>query len=97
MMRHVVLLTWQDGTTQEQEDAVSTALATLPPLMRGLRGYSFGSDERLAEGNAGFAIVADFDDRDAYLAYRDHPVHQEVMKTAIRPILKSRMAAQFEF
>jgi hypothetical protein len=95
MFRHVVLFTWQDGTTDEQKEAVSAALATLPPLMAGMEAYKFGHDAGLAEGNADFAVVADFTDEDAYLAYRDHPTHQEIIKTVIQPIVRQRTAVQY--
>jgi hypothetical protein len=47
-------------------------------------------------GNADFAIVADFDDVDSYLAYRTHPVHLEVIDRALNPIAAQRLGAQFE-
>jgi hypothetical protein len=95
MIRHVVLFTWQDGTTQEQKEAVSTALAALPPLMKGLQGYACGQDAGLVDGNADFAVVADFTDEQAYLAYREHPAHQEAIRTTIQPIARSRVAVQY--
>jgi Stress responsive A/B Barrel Domain len=95
MIRHVVLFTWQDGTTGEQVQAVHAALTALPPLMRGLEAYSFGSDVGIVEGNADFAVVADFTDEACYLAYREHPAHQEAIKSAIQPIARARTSVQF--
>jgi hypothetical protein len=96
MIRHVVVLTWLPEATQEQRQHVLDELATLSPLMRGLLSYSFGPDAGLVAGNADLAIVADFDDADAYLAYKDHPVHLDVMKNAVSPILQARSAVQFQ-
>jgi hypothetical protein len=56
----------------------------------------FGPDLGVNEGNADFAIVADFDDADSYLAYRDHPAHVDVVKRSIAPISSQRRAVQFE-
>lgn len=96
MIRHVALFSWIPEATSEQKQRAATEIATLPPLMRGLRSYLFGPDASLVEGNADFAIVADFDDAGAYFAYRDHPAHVDVARRAMRPITADRMTVQFE-
>jgi Stress responsive A/B Barrel Domain len=96
MIRHVVTLTWQPEATDEQKQLVSTALAALPGLIPGVRGYTFGPDAGISDGNADFAIVADFDDAADYATYRDHPEHLKVLSGVIRPILAQRAAVQFE-
>ena len=53
-----------------------------------------GSDARVNEGNFDLVVVADFDDVDGYLVYRDHPEHQAVIRERIRPILADRAAVQ---
>jgi hypothetical protein len=50
----------------------------------------------MKEGNFDLAIVADFDDVDAYLVYRDHPDHVSLFNERIRPILADRAAVQHE-
>lgn len=96
MIRHVVAITWLPETTADQQQTAMDALATLPALMRGLRSYSFGPDVGVTPGTASFAIVADFDDADAYVAYRDHPAHVDVVRRLIAPISEQRRAVQFE-
>jgi hypothetical protein len=96
MIRHVVVITWTPEATEEQKREISAALATLPPLLKGLVNYSFGPDAGLAEGNASFAVVADFEDAESYLAYRTHPVHVDVLNSTIAPISAQRRAVQFE-
>lgn len=96
MIRHVVVVSWLPEATDEQKQRVSEELAALRPLMTGLRSYSCGPDAGLNQGNASFAIVADFDDAEAYRAYRDHPAHLAVIKNAIAPISDHRRAVQFE-
>jgi hypothetical protein len=99
MIRHVVVISWKPEATAEQKQQVSADLATLPAQMQGLTGsraYVFGSDLGVTETNADFAIVADFDDVESYVAYRDHPAHVEVVKRSIAPIAERRMVAQFE-
>ena len=96
MIRHVVLFTWTAAATGEQKEKVATELRSLPPLMRGLRAYHAGPDAGLAQGNFDFAVVADFEDADSYLAYRDHPAHRAVIDERIRPIMANRSAVQYE-
>jgi hypothetical protein len=96
MIRHVVTLRWQQGTTDEQKQQVAADLATLPPLMTGLVSFHCGDDQGLVQGNADFAITADFDDAAAYLAYRNHPAHLAVMERSINPIVAQRIGVQFQ-
>jgi Stress responsive A/B Barrel Domain len=96
MVRHVVVIAWTPGATDEQKQQASADLATLPTLMSGLRSYVFGPDAGITDGNADFAIVADFDDTASYVAYRDHPAHVDVVKRSIVPITERRMVVQFE-
>ncbi|MGI9007584.1 MAG: Dabb family protein [Streptosporangiaceae bacterium] len=95
MIRHVVVITWTADATPEQIEAVSTGLATLPPLMTGLVAYSFGPDAGISAGTADFGIVADFDSRDSYVAYRDHPAHRDIIEHTLNPIVAERRSVQF--
>ena len=47
-------------------------LAALPMV----RGYQYGPDAQLAEGNFDYVLVADFEDRAGYEAYAVDPQHQ---------------------
>ena len=94
MVRHVVLLTFVDGTPAEEVESIAASLRELPDHIPELRAYVVGTDLGLADDNADLVVVADTDDVDGYLAYRDHPLHQQVIAERIRPILASRTAAQ---
>lgn len=94
-VRHVVLFTWVDGVTPAQIDALKQGLAGMPALIPHIRDYRFGADLGINPGNAAFAVVADFDSTDDYLAYRDHPAHRELIATYVTPIVASRLAVQF--
>jgi hypothetical protein len=96
MIRHVVLFSWTAETTAEQKQLVAAELRTLAPMMSGLRAYHAGHDAGLVEGNFDFAVVADFDDAESYLAYRDHPAHRAVVEQTITPITRQRVSAQYE-
>ena len=96
MIRHVSVLTFTDVVTDAQVAAIEAALRTLPARVPQLRAYSVGRDLGLAETNASFAVVADFDDRPGYEAYRDDPEHQRILAELIRPVLAARAAVQYE-
>jgi uncharacterized protein with GYD domain len=97
MFRHVVLLTWNDTATAAERQAVVDGLTALPAAIPEIRSYQVGVDAGLAPvGNSDLVVVADFDDQAGYMAYRDHPVHQDVIARCIRPILASRAAVQHQ-
>jgi hypothetical protein len=96
MFRHIVLLTFTDEATDARLDDVVAALRGLPSAVPSIRSYQVGRDAGLADGNAGIGVVADFDDVDGYLLYRDHPAHVAVITELIRPVLAARSAIQHE-
>ena len=96
MFRHIALLQFVPSVTSRDIDAIGAALAVLPSRIPQLRDYRFGRDLGLAEGNHEFAVVADFDDHDGYVVYRDDPEHQRILAELIRPVLASRAAVQYE-
>lgn len=96
MIRHIVLLTFVDGATDAQIQAIEDALAKLPARLPELKAYLIGRDLRLNDANATFAVAADFDDVDGYIAYRDDVEHRRIITELITPILAGRTAAQYE-
>ncbi len=77
-------------------ESIVAGLSTLPGQITEIQRYSIGTDAGVNQGNADVSVVADFDDRDAYLVYRDHPVHRAVIDERITPVLESRSAIQYE-
>jgi hypothetical protein len=96
MFRHVVLFTWTQDMTDEMERQFAAELRALAPTLPGVRSYQAGPDAGLVEGNFDFAVVADFDDADSYLSYRDNPAHQDIISRYSRPNTKARAAIQYE-
>jgi heme-degrading monooxygenase HmoA len=96
MIRHVVLFTWTEDMTEELEQQFAAELSALAPGLPGVRSYHAGPDAGIIEGNFDFAVVADFDDADSYLAYRDHPRHQDIIGRISRPHTKARASVQYE-
>jgi hypothetical protein len=96
VIRHIVLLTFADTATDAQIQAVEDGLSALPARLSQLQAYVIGRDLGLGEGNATFAVTADFATVDDYIVYRDDPEHRRVITEYIRPILAGRTAAQYE-
>ena len=96
MIRHVVLFTWDDAMTKEIEGQFAAELTALALKMAGLRSYHAGPDAGIIKGNFDFAVVADFDDADSYLAYRDNAEHQDIIGRLSRPHTKSRASVQYQ-
>ena len=96
MIRHIVLLTFVETATDGQVEAIASGLAHGPGRMPEVKAYAIGRDLELNEANATFAVAADFDDVDGYIAYRDDPEHKRIIAELITPILVSRTAAQYE-
>ena len=97
MFRHVVNFRWNSQSSPEHVAALEEALSGLPALLPSLRRYSYGSDAGLNEGNYEFAVVAEFDNAEGYLAYRDNDEHHRIIQTFIAPYLDSRTVVQFDF
>jgi hypothetical protein len=96
MIRHVVLFTWTEGMTKEMERQFAAELTALAPTLPGLRAYHAGPDAGINQGNFDFAVVADFDDADSYLGYRDNTEHKDIVSRFSGPHTKSRAAVQYE-
>jgi antibiotic biosynthesis monooxygenase (ABM) superfamily enzyme len=96
MIRHVALFTWTDGMTDAMEQQFAAELTALAATLPGLRAYHAGPDAGVNQGNFDFAVVADFDDVDSYLGYRDSAGHQDIIRRFSRPNTRSRAAVQYE-
>ncbi len=96
MIRHVVLFTWDDEMTAEMERQLAAELTALAPKLAGLRSYHAGPDAGIRTGNVDFAVVADFDDAESYLAYRTNAEHQEIVGRLTGRHAKDRASVQYE-
>lgn len=94
MLRHVAVFRWKPGTTDEQIEAIERGLAALPARLPQLRGYSFGRDLGLRDGNADFSVVAEFDNEQDWQAYVVDPEHRRVIEQLIAPVTEQRSATQ---
>ncbi len=95
--RHVALFRWRENAPAERKQTLEERLNTLPGVIPEIRAYAIGRDAGINAGSFDFAVVADFADRDAYLVYRDHPAHREVIDACVTPIVAERAAVQYNF
>jgi hypothetical protein len=96
MLRHLVLIRWLEGCPDEAVRTVEEALSALPSQIPAIRGYLLGRDLNLNPANSDFAIVADFEDADAYRAYASDARHLQVIRELIEPWSAERRAVQFQ-
>jgi Stress responsive A/B Barrel Domain len=97
VITHVVSFRWKPETTPEQIAAIEAGLATMPNLVPSIRTYAFGTDVGAnGAANMDFAIVATFDSVEGWRAYDEHPAHDELRVTTIRPWVAERASVQFE-
>jgi len=95
VIKHVVLLNWKDGVSQEQVAAVTAAFRDLAAEIDEVVSYSFGADAGIYRGNADYALVAQFRDEADLKAYVVHPKHQELLAKVTGPIMESFLSVQF--
>lgn len=95
MLRHVALFRWKPQTSAEDVSKIEAALHQLPDKIPCLQSYRFGRDLGIQDGNADFAVVADFVDEEGLRTYAEHPEHQAILKQLIRPITANREAIQY--
>lgn len=95
VFRHVVMFKLRADTSAGQRTEILAGLARLPGAIPDIRSFVYGTDAGLAEGNFDVAVVAEFDDVEAYKRYAAHPVHVEFVTSQVRPHLAQRSAVQF--
>ena len=102
MFRHVVLFRWTPDTSAETVDQIVKGLSACAAALDVTRSYTCGPDVGAdasptpAQDRFDFAVVADFEDDASYLAYREHPEHQDIITRLSRPHVKSRASVQYE-
>jgi hypothetical protein len=95
MIKHVVLLTWQEGTTEAQIAEVDENLGHLVETIDAIYSYDYGSDMGLVKGNHDYSIVAEFLTEEDFFAYAKHPEHMQFVTEVAQPIVATSNAVQF--
>ena len=95
--RHVVMFEFADHVDDEHVAKVRDALDALPGEIEQIRSYVHGRDVGISEDNFDYVVVADFDNVNDYITYRDHPQHQLMIAELIRGHVAARTAVQYQF
>ena len=78
MIRHIVLIKFNQGLIEDAITALFTELHQIQGKVPGLIGITSGRSESPEQMERGYmhGFIADFDDWDSLQAYQDHPDHQ---------------------
>jgi hypothetical protein len=93
MIRNVVLVKLRAGHDAAEVAEIQTGLRNLG--CAGTLSYTIGDDVGLREGNWSFAIVADFEHKDAYRAYDQDAEHNR-LRARLAPMAEQVARVQFE-
>ena len=95
MLHHVVTFQLKPDAPADQVERIGDAVNALAAQLPEVRSMAVGRDLALRDGNASFAIAAQFDDVDGFKVYADHPEHIRIIKEMIGPFIESRSPVQF--
>lgn len=95
MLKHIVLMKFKPGTTEDQIRDLEKGLGGLPAVIPEIKEFTFGRDLR-PEKIYDFALVSSFVDFAALGRYRPHPDHMVVLNK-VKAICESIHAADFEY
>ena len=94
MVRHIVL--WRLKSRAESDfgairGALERQVGRIPGLVRVEVGRSFNEGRRAAD----FALICDFESREALADYHRHPAHQET-RAMVDPLVAEHWIADYE-
>jgi hypothetical protein len=94
-LRHVVVFRLQPDTPAEPVEHLVRSLRELAATLPEIVDYRVGTDLGVNDASWDLAVTADFADEAGYLAYRDHPEHQAIIRDQVTPIVAERASVQF--
>jgi len=96
-IKHIALLKFKDGTSEQQIEKVFADLMDLSETVPGIEDYVSGSNNSPEGQNQGYThgFVMTFENAAARDAYIPHPEHQRFM-TAAMPHIDSVVVFDFE-
>lgn len=93
-LRHMVLIRFAEATSDEQIEAFSAGLDSLPGKINQIRSYEHGRDADVRPGTWDYGLVAKFDSAEDFVAYLEHPDHQALVADLLNPISAERTSVQ---
>lgn len=95
MLHHVVTFKLKPDAPADQVERIGEAVNALAAQLPEVRSMAVGRDLALRDGNASFALAAQFDDVEGFKVYADHPEHVRIITELIGPFIESRSPVQF--
>jgi hypothetical protein len=98
MIHHLCLITYRDPAAVDAaaQAAIEAAYMKLPSLIPGIISLKVGRDAGLLPGNADLAILATFENVDAFKNYATHNTQGTVIYPVLGHFMASFSTAQFE-
>ena len=96
MIKHVVVLKFKPGVTEDDVQALEKGLDALPGAIPEILSYDFGRDIVRSERSFDFGLVSSFKDLEALKRYQVHPEHVKVLEL-VKRICDQIVAVGFHF
>ena len=96
MLRHVVLIKFNDSASEEKIQALAEKLDALPAAIPELVSLVHGRDAGLSSGKYDYGVFADFNSAEDYRSYLTHPAHQAA-GGAMMPLVGDVAQLQLEY
>ncbi len=95
MLKHIVFMKFNPGTSEDDIKDIEKGLAGLPDRIPGIKRYEFGRDILRSDRSYDFALISEFEDQEAMKQYQVHPYHFAVLNK-INAICEDIVAVDFE-
>ncbi|NJL01460.1 MAG: Dabb family protein [Spirulinaceae cyanobacterium RM2_2_10] len=96
MIEHIVWFKWQPEASPEAIAAAMSALRGMKDQIEPILDVTCGEDFSGRSRGFQHGLVVRLRDRASLLVYQDHPVHQAIVQSQIKPILADIMALDYE-
>lgn len=96
MIRHIVLIAFDDADGETHAGTVADALRALPALIPEIADYTVARDLGLGDAAPTVVVIGDFASVDDWRSYLAHPEHVRVLDDHIRPHATSITRAQID-
>ncbi|WP_372749268.1 Dabb family protein [Litorivivens sp.] len=96
MIRHFVLLKWNQEIDDAQLEIFDKAYAALPEKIPTIQNICHGPDKNFYPGNFNYVLMLDFNNKDDLDNYVASPAHAELLEKVVGPFLEGWAIAQIE-
>lgn len=96
MLMHCVTVTFTASTTDEQIESFRKGAEHLAQTITLAKSYRHGRDLGQRQGNAHYAIVAEFESVEDFKAYLKHPAHVAFATEQLIPLADTWQTVQVE-